>query len=393
MTDVVADQKDFYQRKKVPTEIKHLILEKYIASWGGIILQGNKGRRVRLAFVDTCAGSGLFGSYDIEAEPLLGSPLIGINSLHALATHERNINCDMQSKALLIEKDEKTFRSLKAAIEKYAPNQENVEAIHGEFAEKIDNLLQFCEDYFSLVLIDPFGPSSVPFWAVSRVVAQKYTDITMHFPSNAILRMSGHLTYEPANRISQERVKWLDDFFGSPDWRKIVDSSLSTEEKEERWIQFYLDRLRLFSKDILPISIPLLFETKERPIYHLIFMTRNLSGLMEMKRIMQQAKEYEAFRREQVKQQMRIEKTRQGELFEIEKTASVPSVNIDELAKQLHHKFKSKSVTREVVYRFAIFLENVLKTNIDKALTLLKRQRLLETPAGKASLNQLLKFL
>ncbi len=71
MVNMVSEQREFYQRKKVATEIKHFILEKYIASWGGIILQGNKGRQVRLAFVDTCAGSGLLAASISELRPHL----------------------------------------------------------------------------------------------------------------------------------------------------------------------------------------------------------------------------------------------------------------------------------------------------------------------------------
>jgi hypothetical protein len=239
-------------------------------------------------------------------------------------------------------------------------------------------------------LIDPFGPSSVPFGAVSRIVTQKFTDVIMHFPSNAILRMSGHGADEPTNRISQERVKWLDDFFGSPDWKKIIDSGLSTEEKENRWIQFYLERL--LAKDILAISVPLRFETKERPLYHLIFMTRNLSGLMEMKKIMQEAKEHETFRRDQVKQQIRIEETGQTEMFAVEKDEPKFLVNIEELAEQVFQKFKNKTVTREEIYHDAIFIEHVLKTDIDKALTHLKKAKRIEPQTVKSSLKQRLKF-
>jgi three-Cys-motif partner protein len=344
-----------------------------------------------LAFVDTCAGSGLFDSHNIGTVPSFGSPLIGIKALHALVTDEQNIGRDIQSKSLLVEKIEQTFKSLRAAVTQYAPNESNISLVYGEFADKIDDILRFCENYFSLVLIDPFGPSSVPFWAVSRIVAQKFNDVIMHFPSNAILWMSGHHSVdEPTSRISQERVKWLDDFFGSPDWRNIFDSTLSTEEKEERGIKFYLERL--LSKDILAIGVPLRFETKERPLYHLVFMTRNLSGLMEMKRIMQEAKEYEAFRRDQLKQQLKIEKTGQTEMFDVEKAEPKSFVNIEELSQQLHRKFKSQSVTREAVYRDAIFLAHVLKTDIDKALTRLKQQGLIEPKTGKASLKQQLKF-
>lgn len=391
MTNIIAEPRDFYHRKKIPSEIKHFILEKYIVSWGGIILQGNKGRQVRLAFVDTCAGSGLYGSHIAEAEPAFGSPLIGIKALHTLVTDELNRGREILSKSLLLEKNEQTFNSLQTAIQQYAPQEHTISQLCGEFVEKIDDILRFCENYFSLVLIDPFGPSSVPLHAVSQIVAQKYTDIIMHFPSNAILRMSGHSANEPTNRLSKERIKWLDDFFGSIQWKEIIDSELSTEEKENRWIKFYLERI-LSNKNVFAITVPLRFETIERPIYHLIFMTRNLSGLMEMKRIMQEAKEHEAFRRDQVKQQLKIEKTGQAEMFAVEKAESKSLINIEELAQVLHRKFKGKSITREVIYRDAIFLEHVLKTDIDKALTQLKRQRLIEPKTSKTSLKQQFKF-
>ncbi|MCI0690703.1 three-Cys-motif partner protein TcmP [candidate division KSB1 bacterium] len=271
---------------------------------------------------------GAFGSFDIGTAPSLGSPLIGIKALHDLATNKRNTGCDIQSKSLLIEKDAQTFKSLQTAITQYAPDKGNISLIEGEFADKIDAIQQFCQNYFSLILIDPFGPSSVPFWAVARVVAQKFTDVIMHFPSNAILRMSGHGADEPTNRISQERVKWLDDFFGSPDWKKI----------------------------------------------------------------MQEAKEHETFRRDQVKQQIRIEETGQTEMFAVEKDEPKFLVNIAELAEQLFQKFKNKTVTREEIYYNAIFIEHVLKTDIDKALTHLKKAKRIEPQTVKPSLKQRLKF-
>ncbi len=71
----------YLSEPRMPPQIKHLILGRYLRSWGSIIC--GKNRSVNLAFVDTCAGAGSY--FDIKGikEPI-GSPLIALRTLSEL---------------------------------------------------------------------------------------------------------------------------------------------------------------------------------------------------------------------------------------------------------------------------------------------------------------------
>jgi hypothetical protein len=76
------------------TKVKHTILEKYLGAWGGIIINGlsqHASATIHLVYID-CHAS--YGRYNGEmedhatrrdAQPIFGSPIIGVKALDTLA--------------------------------------------------------------------------------------------------------------------------------------------------------------------------------------------------------------------------------------------------------------------------------------------------------------------
>jgi hypothetical protein len=94
--------------KKIATKVKHKILQNCLKAWGGIIIASNPGRSVRLSFVDTCCGSGLYASEndaDVEAPYDTGSAIIGIEILNELLAHAHSLGREASAKALIHQRE------------------------------------------------------------------------------------------------------------------------------------------------------------------------------------------------------------------------------------------------------------------------------------------------
>lgn len=119
--------------RDVQTQIKHRILEKYLGTWGGIILNGLKGKasqmqsygrqlRHEFVYVDCFAYCGRY-SCNMEdtfqeraTGPVPGSPLIGIKVLDQLRDMADRYNIDLRVNVILIERTPATYDGLLATL-------------------------------------------------------------------------------------------------------------------------------------------------------------------------------------------------------------------------------------------------------------------------------------
>lgn len=394
----MTSEEHVFPPKKAATEVKHLILDTYLSAWGGIIINSNQGRAIRLRFVDTCCGSGVYqpNPDDVETpdafEP--GSAIIGLSKLAELSNYARGKVASLDAKALLINKSSGEIRTLEEAVARNIKTPPHYETIVGRFEQCGAKIAEFCQEAFSFVFIDPYGPTPAPFSVVSRVVGQAYADSLINFPYLAIQKWSGWLG---RNELSDDQVRKLsaiDAFFGDTTWRELAADALrSSKDLNDLLLRHYMSRLDALG--LLAIAVPLLFEDRERIIYHLIFSSHNIAGLSAMKAAFRDGERYQAFVRDQ--RSIRRETRRTGQsMLDFGATASGGSihedVDIESVAASLVAVFNGRTVLFERVLLEGLRESDVLEGHVKRAMTLMRRAKAVEWPGSRLSYKSLVSF-
>jgi three-Cys-motif partner protein len=135
----------------------------------------------------------------------------------------------------------------------------------------------------ALVFLDPFG-MQVPWSTLESLGGTKAIEIFLNFPvPMAIQRL---LPRDP-EKLTAERRKMLDEYFGSPDWFNIIYRSRTTlfgedaEEKAEqstkRLLKWYRDRLRKAFGHVSKAA--LIRNTRKGHLYYLLLASPNPTGV------------------------------------------------------------------------------------------------------------------
>lgn len=376
--------------KKIPTQIKHLILGKYLGAWGGIICRMNT--TVNLAFVDTCAGPGTYEDTKNQGTRE-GSPLIALQTLSSLKADTRFAGTTISTKALFIEKNPEYASALRKLLSSSNTFGVTYEIRESEFNLALEDILAFTKGCFAFIFADPFGPSSIPFSSISKIVSQKFCDALINFPFYSIQKWSGFIADYDNNDMARQRVDYVTNFFGTDEWVNIYRKHQGTEKVEEEWLNLY--KRNLESAGVMAVSVPVLYEQKERSIFHLIFTTRNLAGLMAMKEAMCRAKEEEAMRREALRHQTKY--PGQMTFAKVNKSWSIAGASSatsspEEIAAQIVATMGKGVFLRRQIYEKFITDTPYLQGDINKALTVLRKQGKAEY-TGKAVFDQQVKLI
>ena len=374
--------------RKIPTQIKHRILEEYLSAWGGIICMMNPS--VKLAFVDTCAGAGSYqGSKSQNLE--MGSPLIALRTLSQLKADPRFSVKSIETKSLFIERDHQNALALRNLLSSSNTFGEQYETKEAEFSMVLNEVLDFTRDSFGFIFIDPFGPSSIPFDSINPVVSQKFNDVLINFPLYSIQKWSGFIDDYEKDSQAKRRVDYVTACFGSDEWISLYHQYRGKGELEKKWLNLYLRNLKALG--VYATSVPLLFEQKGRSIFYLIFTSRNLAGLIAMKDTMYAGKEEEAKRRAKLQRQTRYPK--QYSFFDVNSewlpAPELSKDRIEQLAEEMRQTLGQGIFTRRQVYEQFIPDTLYLKRDVDKALTTLRKKGQVQY-GGRSYFGQSIQF-
>jgi three-Cys-motif partner protein len=356
-----------FNEKKIPTQIKHRILQEYLRAWGGIICL--KNRQVNLAFIDTCAGPGSY--QDTKNQGLAeGSPLIALRTLNVLKNDSRFAGKPINTKSLFIEKVPKFASALETLLKSNDTLGEYYEIKRAKFEDVLGYVLTFSQNNFAFIFADPFGPSSIPFKSISKVVSQKHCDTLINFPLYSIQKWGG-LIGDYENIGQAKKVAYVTDFFGCDEWINVYQKYHGTAALEDELLKLYTGNLK--SLKVMVSDIPLQYEQKERTLFHLIFTTHNLAGLMAMKETMGSAKEHETMLREQSKHPGQISFGEVNNAWLVSKTVN-SRITPEEIANQIISTLGTGIFKRRQIYEMFISDTPYLPSEINKALTILKKQ-------------------
>ena len=361
-----------FPAKKIATKVKHHILESCLKAWGGIIITSNAGRQVRLAFVDTCCGSGLYeagedSQPDIEYDA--GSAIIGLDTLDNLLAHGNAVSRHVSAKAMFINEKATELAALSSMIAEHFQTNVPYKLMPNRVQDVVRDIAGFCDKHFAFLLIDPYGPSAIPFSVVSQLVSLNRADCLINFPYYSVHKWVGWLDKD--SRDGDQRLAIVDELLNGDAWREAaLTNRHNAEMLEEAILAHYMEQLT--SLGVAAIAIPMRFEDKKRTMYYLVFTSRNTAGLASAKKKLQEGEAYQSA----LKAQLKASKQHQG-LFDfmgVDAPVDDP-VDIEALAKDIRACFKGKLVRREDVIRYGLFRPNVLDTHVSKALTKLKQAK------------------
>lgn len=287
--------------------VKHRLLETYLERLFMII--GQHQRSIR--YVDCFSGPWQEGSPDLQ-DTSIG---IALKSIRKCRKGLKEKGKDLTFHALFIEKDQHSFQKLCEYLAG-VPNEEiATKAFHGDFFNLRESILQWCGPYdFTFFFIDPKGwKNVVEIPTLTPLLLRPNSEFLINFMYDFLLR----------THLQDSFRKDMQTIFG-----EVPETdSLFPEQKEEYLIHLYRKRL----KEILPscsgkpraISVPVLYPTIDRTLYHLIYLTRHPKGITVFMEASEHLDLVQRRVRAEAKQEKRESRSGQRELFQASENVSL----------------------------------------------------------------------
>ncbi len=279
--------------------VKHHLLETYLQRLFMIIGL----RQKTILYVDCFSGPWQEGSADLH------DTSIGI-SLKIIGKSREGLNRlgkDVTFHALFIEKDKASFQKLQYYLNGHSQQKVSTKALSGGFFELRDLILDWCgaED-FTFFFIDPTGwKNAVEVPTLAPLLRRPNSEFLVNFMYDFLLRTHTQASF-------REDIRAI---FG-----EVPDTEgLTPAEKEEHLIRLYRKSLKEISPDWggkpRVVSVPVLYPTIDRTLYHLVYLTRHPKGITVFMEASERLKLVQRRAREHAKQEDRESRTGQREMF------------------------------------------------------------------------------
>ncbi len=292
-----------YYKGKEQSFIKHRLLETYLERLFMII--GQHENRIR--YVDCFAGPWKAETDDLKDTSIAISLSIMKSCHESLRKQGKNI----RFKALFIEKNIESYKRLDSFLKKESTEEVSAESLHGDFYSLRSDILRWCgNDDFTFFFIDPTGWKDVVEIDTLRPLLQRRrSEYLINFMFYSILRVHNQTIFE----------EHIIRIFG-----EIPDTNGMTPlEREEYLLYLYRAHLKKAQPDIenkksRSAYVKILDPYKDRTKYNLVYLTRHPLGIKVFMEASEKLDLVQKFVRAKVKQERRIDKSGQKELFPAE---------------------------------------------------------------------------
>ena len=260
------------------TKTKLDIIERYLDAYTTAL----KGQRFKLMYIDAFAGSGRVGIPKEDAE---GRELLRGSVQRALAVRDRAFD-----HLVLIEKDEAQYRELVTLRQEHSGR--DIRVLNEDANLVLRDLGKDWRGWRGVLFLDPFG-TQVDWTTVRSISHTNALDTWVLFPVGTIQRMLPR-SRKP-DEISPQWVRRLNRIYGGDSWRDLYSPSeqlpLLGPRHERRepgvsgLIRIYRRQLRdLFGDRFLDKS-GTLRNSKDSPLFELLFVVGNAAGIRPAKNI------------------------------------------------------------------------------------------------------------
>ena len=236
-------------------------------------MSSQKLRVMELCYVDCFSGP-----WGDESEKLSNTSIaISMRILAKCQQELRRRGISVRLRALYVEKDENAFARLQQYISEQTPEGIEACALHGDFVALRSAILDWCgTNAFTFFFIDPKGWKEVRIDVLRPLLQRPRSEFLINF------------MYDFVNRTAS-MAEWKDDMaelLGEP----IDVEGLPAPERERRLLGTYRRNLKGSVNSAgkwLPRAayVRVLDPAKERPKYHLVYLTTHPRGIIEFMQI------------------------------------------------------------------------------------------------------------
>jgi len=252
------------------TELKHAILESYLAQWSRVLGRVDPaGNRRVLHYIDTHA---FCGRYDDGAP---GSAIIAIQQGE---TVHRDIADAPQLDCHFIEIDEEWFDDLDREVRSALREAPSVTArtYRGDWRETIAGVLAGLPRWHAAFLfLDPFG-YEIPMADVAELLCGRpRSELFITFMDQPVARFMS----------DPDKQGLVDQLFGTSEWKHLNDARRG--EKRLAVVDFYVRQLRTQLEDPCGIATPIVYPIqihRENSPYCLVHAAQHPKARQEMER-------------------------------------------------------------------------------------------------------------
>jgi len=281
------------------TQTKHFLLKSYLQT---LVYKLFHGGQKSITFVD-----GFSGPWKSQTEDFADSSfMIAINVLRTAHFELRNSGNPKTTKCFFVEKNPKSYALLKQAVEQYhsPENDFHIKTFEGEFEKATDRILEYIDQSFALIFIDPTGWTGYSYSAIGPVLK--------HTPGEVLINFMFDFVNRAASMSDPKTINSLNAIFGGTGWKEKIRPGLSIGVEIERIFRDVLQEAGDF-KYVLSTRIDK--ATADRPHFCIAYGTRAVAGLKAFRDVEYNALKGHQQLRAKAKQTKRETRTSQNELF------------------------------------------------------------------------------
>lgn len=254
--------------------IKHELLKGYLEKLLSII--GVSERTNEIVYVDCFAGP-----WGNDSKSLSGTSItISLEILRKVrgmlaAVHEMT---EIKFRAIYVEESKGRHKRLLEYLKNNCPDEIEWHALHGDYSELQDEILQLCGDTsFAFFFIDPKGWTDVGIQKLAKLLRRPRSEFLITFMYDFLNRAIGMADY-------RHQVQALLGELTEQDFQDI--SVLSGKERGEVVVRKYREQLKVVmgpnrKYPARSYHSEILNKGKDRPHYHLVYLTRHHKGIVK----------------------------------------------------------------------------------------------------------------
>ncbi|MDX3657949.1 three-Cys-motif partner protein TcmP [Streptomyces sp. ID05-26A] len=257
----------FFVSKQAAAVLKHGILSRYIVPF--TMKVGSTAENKRVVYIDGYAGAGIYN------DGTKGSPALILKTAVEMSD-KRTLEC------LFIEKNKDHFERLSGLVAEHKKNGVATDALRGEVHQRLPAFLERAKSAPLLCFLDPFG-LGIPFSDIvhifeTRSASQIPTEVILNFSANAIRRIGPFASKAHPTTGEQKTLARVDTACGGDWWRKVYCDAADKDKAVEQIAYGFMQRL---AKAISGGGFAIQVQKKpsHKPVYYLVFITKNYVGL------------------------------------------------------------------------------------------------------------------
>lgn len=305
---------------------------------------------------------------------------IAINRLKRLKGVFRAKGRNVSIRFFFSEVIDEQFEALRRATEDIG-GTEGIVVRHGPFEDLVEEIADYIGDAFSLAFIDPKGWKGL---SIDRMkpLLEKRGELIVNFMYNHIQRFL-------LTDFNPELIRQFDELYSMPDWRERIQEMIDAGiDREEAVMKVYCEALANGGGHQFVSTLRVLNADKERTLYHLVYATRNIKGMIEFRDVEGKVAKLQEQVRVERKFEKRAETTKHDDLFDTD-IESLAVARFGDIVSEAQNNAIAKLrefLTTRRTHRFEdvlaemIVLPYVRATNVNQWLVKMSKDGEIELP-------------